>query len=148
MNKTAKIILLTLAVFILLIGIMSAQHSKTYAELTNIKTVKGTISQLHCPPKGAASLSLANSELTYNLSIKFRADYCDNKDSQVLLGKKITLQSVQVNGNFHQVYQLESNGQVILNPSDVEADQSSSTLGLFFLAFLLAALVIYKSRPV
>jgi len=148
MNKTAKILLLLLAALFLFIGIKSYQHSKTYAELTDIQTIKGTIFQLHCPPKGAASLSLTDSDVTYNLSIKFRSDYCDDKDSQVLLGKEVTMQSVQVNGNFYQVYQIEENGQVILNPEDVESDQTSSTLGLFFLAFLLTALVAYKSRPV
>ncbi|PKI14877.1 hypothetical protein [Colwellia sp. 12G3] len=148
MNKTAKIILLLLASLFVFLGIKSYQHSKPYAELTNIQTIKGTVSQLHCPPKGAASLSLTDADLTYNLSIKFRTDYCDEKKSPVLLGKEVTVQSVQVNGSFYQVYQLEDNGQVILNPSDVEADQSSATLGLFFLAFLLITLVAYKSRPV
>ncbi|PKG80994.1 hypothetical protein CXF85_19710 [Colwellia sp. 75C3] len=148
MNKTTKIILLVLATFFLLLGIMSSQHSKPYAELTDIKTIQGTISQLHCPPKGAASLSLTDSDLTYNLSIKFRTDYCDEKKSPVLLGKEVTMQSVQVNGDFYQVYQLENTGRLMLSPSDVEADQSSATLGLFFLAFLLTALVAYKSRPI
>jgi len=146
MNKTTKIILLVLATFFLVLGIMSSQHSKSYAELTDVKTIKGTVFQLHCPPKGAASLSLTDSDLTYNLSIKFRTDYCDDKKSPVLLGKEISMQSEQVNGDFYQVYQLEKDGRVILSPSDVEADQSSATLGLFFLAFLLAALVAYKSR--
>ncbi len=146
MNKTAKILLLLLAGFFLIIGIMSSQHSKIYAELSNIQTASSTIRQLHCPPKGAASLSLNDSDLTYNLSVKFRSDYCDEKKSPVLLGKKVTLQSVQVNGDFYQVYQLETEDKVLLSPNDVEADQSSATLGLFFLAFLLAALVVYKSR--
>ena len=148
MSKTAKTLLLLLAAFFLFIGIKSYFHSTKYAELTDIQTNKGTISKLHCPPKGAASLSLVDSELTYNLSIRFRSDYCDDNGSQVLLGKEVTLQSVQVNGDFYQVYKLTENGRVILNPDDVEADQSSSTFGLFFLAFLLAALVAYKSRPV
>ena len=147
MNKTAKIILLVLASFFLILGIMSSQHSKPYAGLTNIQTIKGIIYQLHCPPKGAASLSLTDSDLTYNLSIKFRTDYCDEKKSPVLLGKEVTMQSVQVNGDFYQVYQLEDKSQILLSPTDVEADQSSATLGLFFLAFLLTALVAYKSRP-
>lgn len=145
MNKAAKIILLLLAVFFLSIGIMSAQHSKTYDELTDIKTIQGTILKLHCPPKGAASLSLTDSDFTYNLSIKFRTDYCGDNDSQTLLGKEVTIQSVQVNGDFYQVYHLEDKEQLLLSPKDVEADQSSATLGLFFLAFLLTALVIYKS---
>ena len=114
---------------------MSSQHSKPYAGLTNIQTIKGIIYQLHCPPKGAASLSLTDSDLTYNLSIKFRTDYCDEKKSPVLLGKEVTMQSVQVNGDFYQVYQLEDKSQILLSPTDVEADQSSATLGLFFLAF-------------
>jgi hypothetical protein len=148
MNKATKIILLALAAFFLFIGIKSMQHSKSYEELTNIKTVEGTVFKLHCPPKGAASLSLIDSDLTYNLSIKFRTDYCDDKNSPVLLGRDITMKSVQVNGDFHQAYKIEKSGRVILNASDVEADQSSATLGLFFFAFLLAALVAYKSRPV
>ena len=148
MNKTAKILLLLLAAFFLFIGIKSSQHSKEYAELTDLQIIKGTIFQLHCPPKGAASLSLTDSDLTYNLSVKFRTDFCDDEDSKVLLGKEITMQSVQVNGNFYQVYQIEQQGRVILSPKDVEADQSSATLGLFFLAFLLTALVAYKSRSV
>jgi len=147
MNKTAKILLLLLAGFFLFLGIKSSLHSKTYAELTDIQTTKGTIFQLHCPPKGAASLSLADSDLIYNLSVKFRSDFCDDKNSEVLVGKEVSLQSVQVNGKFYQVYKLEDKAQVLLNPDDVEADQSSATLGLFFLAFLLTVLVIYKSRP-
>jgi len=146
MNKTAKILLLLLAVLFLVIGIMSHQHSKPYAELTDIKTIKGTIFQLHCPPKGAASLSLTGSDHTYNLSIQFRTDYCDNKKPPVLLGKEVNMQSVQVNGDFYQVYQLKTKDRVLLSPSDVKADQSSATLGLFFLSFLLTALVVYKSR--
>lgn len=144
MNKTAKILLLLLAVFFLFIGIKSYQHTKPYAELTGIQTVNGTIYQLHCPPKGAASLSLTDSSLTYNLSVKFRTDYCDDKKTPVLLGEAVSLQAVQVNGDFYQVYQLEAKNREILRPEDVEADQSSATLGLFFLAFLLIALVLYK----
>jgi len=145
MNKAAKIILLLLAVFFLSIGIMSAQHSKSYAELTDIQTTKGTIEKLHCPPKGAASLSLVDSDPTYNLSVKFRSDYCADNDSKTLLGKEVTMQTVQVNDDFYQVYQLENQGQVLLSPTDVEADQTSSTWGLFFLAFFLIAIVIFKS---
>jgi len=148
MSKNTKIILLVLAAFFLFIGIKSYQHSKAYTELTNIQTIKGTILQLHCPPKGAASLSLTDSDIVYNLSIKFRTTYCDDKDSQSLSGKEVTMKSVQVNGDFYQVYQLEANDRVILAPDEVEADQSSSTFGLFFLAFLLAALVAYKSLVV
>ena len=146
MSKTAKIILLLLAAFFLIIGIMSYQHSKTYAELTDIQTITGTISQLHCPPKGAASLSLIDSQLTYNLSVKFRSYYCDDKDSKSILGKEVTMKSVQVNVDFYQVYQLKENDRMMLSPEEVEADQSSATLGLFFLAFLLTALVAFKSR--
>jgi len=148
MNKTAKNLLLLLAAFFLFIGIKSYQHTTAYTELTDIQTIKGTILQLHCPPKGAASLSLSDSDFTYNLSIKFRTDYCDDKGSPVLLGKEITMQSVQVNGDFYQVYQIKENDKVILHPKDVEADQSSATFGLFLLAFLLIALVVYKSRTV
>jgi len=146
MSKNTKIILLALAALFFFIGIKSYQHSKPYAELTNVQTVNGTIFQLHCPPKGAASLSLNDSDITYNLTIKFRSDYCDDDDSQVLLGKDVSMQTVQVNGDFHQVYQIEENGRVILTPEEVASDQSSSTVGLFLLAFLLIALVAYKSR--
>ena len=146
MSKTTKILLLLLAAFFAFIGVKSSMHSTAYAELTDIKTSTGTIFQLHCPPKGAASLSLVDSDFTYNLSTKFRTEYCE-KDSPVLLGKEITMQSVQVNGDFYQVYQIKDNDQIILNPKDVEADQSSATVGLFLLAFLLLALVGYKSRP-
>ncbi|MCW8865003.1 MAG: hypothetical protein OQK09_03260 [Colwellia sp.] len=146
MNKTAKILLLALAAFFLFIGIKSAQHSTAYTELTDIQTTKGTILTLHCPPKGAAALSLTGSDATYNLSIKFRADYCDDDNSNVLLGREVTMEYVQVNDNFYQVYQLTENDRNILSPEEVEADQSSATFGLFLLAFLLVALVIYKSR--
>lgn len=146
MNKTAKTLLLLLAAFFVFIGIKSSQHSTAYAELTNIKTTTATISKLHCPPKGAAAFSLTDSDATYNLSIKFRADYCDDDNAQVLLGREVTLEYVQVNDNFYQVYQLTENDRKILSPEEVEADQSSATFGLFFLAFLLVALVVYKSR--
>lgn len=146
MNKNTKTLLLSLAAFFFFIGIMSYQHSKTYTELTDVQTIKDTIFKLHCPQKGAAALSFANSDLTYNLTVKFKNDYCDDNDSQLLLGKEITMQAVQVSGNYYQVYQLEENERVILNPKDVESEQSSSTFGLFFLAFLLVALVVYKSR--
>jgi len=148
MSKSTKIILLALAALFFFIGIKSYQHSKPYAELTNIQTINGTIAQLHCPPQGAASLSLADSDFTYNLSIKFRSDYCDEKDSQILLGKEITMKTTQVNGDFYQVYQLEVNAQEILSPEEVASDQSGSTVGLFLLAFLLTALVVYKSRRI
>lgn len=146
MSKHSKIILLVLAAFFLFIGIKSYQHSKAFDELTNIQTVEGTIFQLHCPPKGAASLSLVGSDITYNLSIKFRTDYCDDKGSQPLLGKEVTMQAVQVNGDFYQVYQITSDNKEILSAKDVAADQSSSTFGLFFLTFLLLALVLYKHK--
>ena len=145
MKKNTKIILLALAALFFFIGIKSYQHSKPYAELTNVQAINGTIYQLHCPPKGAASLSLTGSKNIYNLSTKFRTDYCDDDESQVLLGKEIKMQAVQVNGEFYQVYEIEENAQVILTPEDVANDQSGSTVGLFLLAFLLAALVAYKS---
>ncbi len=146
MKKNTKILLLSLAAFFFFIGIKSYQHSTAYDDLTNIQTVNGTIFQLHCPPKGAASLSLTDSDRTYNLSIKFRTDYCDDKDSQVLLGKEVTMKTVQVNNDFYQVYKIEENDRVILSPDEVQSDQASSTFGLFFLAFLLVVLVVYKSR--
>ena len=146
MNKTAKIILLFLSALFFVIGIMSSYHAKSYNELTDVQTFNGTIFKLHCPTKGAAALSLSDSDFTYNLTIKFRSDYCDDKKSQVLLGKKITMKAVKVNDSFYQVYQLNSTDGVIVSPDEVESDQSSSTFGLFLLAFLLLALVIYKSR--
>jgi hypothetical protein len=148
MNKTARILILLLAAFFFFIGVKSALHSTNYAELTNIQKSIGTISQLHCPPKGAASLSLVDSNFTYNLSVQFRANYCDAKKPVVLVGKEVSMESVQVNGDFYQVYQLKEKERVLLSPNDVEADQSSATLGLFFLTFLLVALVTYKSRRV
>jgi hypothetical protein len=148
MNKTTKILLLALAVFFLVIGIKSAMHSKTYAELTNIQTINGTIFKLHCPTKGAAALSLADSDITYNLTTKFKGDYCNDTKSQVLLGKNVTIESVQVSGDYYQVYQLKEKDWVIISPDDVESDQSGATIGLFLLAFLLIALVLYKSRTV
>ena len=146
MNKTAKILLLSLAAFFFFIGLKSYQHTTTYSELADVQTINGTILQLHCPPKGAASLTLSDSAATYNLSVKFRTDYCDDNDSQALLGKEVTMQALQVDGDFYQVYQLTEKDRIMLNPEEVEADQTSATLGLFFLAFLLASLVAYKSR--
>jgi hypothetical protein len=148
MSKTTKILLLALAAFFLLIGIKSSLYSKTYAELTNIQTVKGTIFKLHCPTKGAAALNLTGSELTYNLTTKFRVDYCNDTKSQVLLGKEVTIEAIQVSGDFYQVYQLKEKNKVILSPNEAEADQSGATFGLFIFAFLLIALVVYKSRTV
>ncbi len=147
MSKTAKNLLLLLAAFFFLIGIISSFHSTKYAELTDIQTFKSTIFKLHCPTKGAAALSLADSDYTYNLTLKFRTDYCDDEKSQVLLGKEVTIQAVQVSDNYYQVYQIEDKNNVILSPDEVESEQSSTTMGLFFLAFLLTALVVYKSRP-
>jgi hypothetical protein len=91
MSKTAKIILLILAAIVLIIGMKSYQHSKPYAQLTEIQSIEGIISQLHCPPKGAAALSLNDSEVTFNLSIKFRSDYCTEKKQQLLIGKRALL---------------------------------------------------------
>ena len=119
---------------------------KPYAELTDLQTFDGVIHQLHCPYKGAAALSLKESELTFNLSVSFRADYCTENTSQPLLGKEVQLIARQANGDFYQVYELKTADQVILTPEDVEAEQSSSTLGMFFLAFLTVAFVVYKSR--
>ncbi len=146
MNKNTKIILVALAALFFFIGIKSYQHSKPYAELSNVQTVNGTIYQLHCPPKGAASLSLTDSKITYNLSTKFRTNYCDDDKSKVLLDKVVIMKAVQVNGDFYQVYQIEENKKIILGPEEVESDQSGSTVGLFLLSFLLLALVAYKSR--
>jgi len=147
MSKTAKILLLLLSAFFFFIGVKSSTHSTSYAELTDIQTIEGTVFKLHCPQKGAAALSLVDSDLTYNLTIKFRSDYCDDNASQVLLGKKVTIEAVKVSENFYQVYQLKAINQLIITPDEVEADQSSATFGLFLLAFLFTALVIYKGRP-
>jgi len=146
MSKNTKILLLSLAVFFFFIGVKSYQHSTAFSELTNIQTIDGTIFKLHCPQNGAAALSFADSDLTYNLTVKFRADYCNDENSQVLLGKEVTMKAVQVSGDFYQVYQIAENDRLILSPEDVESDQNSSTFGLFLLAFLLLALVIYKSK--
>ena len=146
MSKATKIILLALACFFLFVGIKSAIDTKPYAEMTDIKTFDGMIFKLHCPHKGAAALSLENSALTFNLSVKFRADYCSGSDSQALLGQHVSLKARQVNGEFYQVYEIKTPEQVILSPEEIEADQGSSTFGVFLLAFLLFALVIYKSR--
>ncbi len=146
MKKNTKILLLSLATFFFFIGIKSYQHSTIYAELTDVQSISGTIFKLHCPQKGAAALSFADSELTYNLTVKFKSDYCDDNDSQLLLGKAITMRAVQVSGDFYQVYQIKEKDRIILSPKDVELEQSSSTFGLFFLAFLLVALVLYKSK--
>ncbi|NMP31577.1 hypothetical protein HII17_08385 [Thalassotalea sp. M1531] len=146
MSKTAKIILLALATLFLVIGVMSSFHAKPYAELTNIETFDGTIYKLHCPTKGAAALSLVDSDFTYNLTLKFKRDYCDDESSQPLLGKKVSIKAVKVNDNYYQVYVLKSGEYNVVEPSEVEADQSSSTFGLYLLAFLLVSLVIYKSR--
>ena len=145
MSKTAKKLLLLLAALFFFIGIMSYLNSKTFAELTNVQTISGIISKLHCPPKGAAALSLSGSDITYNLSIKFRTKYCNAKHPPVLLGKKVSMESIHVNGNFHQVYQIKENEHVILDPNDVESDQNSSTLGLFFLSFLLTTRISVAS---
>ena len=146
MSKQTNIILLVLAAFFTFLGIKSSMHATAYKELSNVETIEGTIYQLHCPPKGAAALSLTDSDFTYNLSIKFRSDYCEDNKSQVLLNKKVTLEAIEVNDGFYQVYKLTGNGRDILTPGEVENDQASSTFGLFFLAFLLIALVLYTSR--
>jgi len=146
MNKWAKIILLALACFFLFVGVKSASETKPYAELTDLKTFDGMIFKLHCPHKGAAALSLKGSDLTFNLSVKFRSDYCNEDESQSLLGKNVSLTARQVNGKFYQTYKIKTPTQVILSPEEIEAEQGNSTLGMFFLAFLLLALVAYKSR--
>lgn len=146
MNKFSKTILLALACFFLFVGIKTSFDTKPYAELTDLQEYNGVIHKLHCPYKGAAALSLKDSELTFNLSVKFRADYCSEDDSQPLLGKEVQLTARQVNGDFYQVYQIKTSEQVILTPQEIEADQGSSTFGVFFLAFLIIAFVVYKSR--
>ncbi len=146
MSKNTKILLLSLAALFLFMGIKSYQYSIPYSELTDIQTIKGTIYKLHCPQNGAAALSFADSNLTYNLTVKFRTDYCHDDNSQVLLGKKVTMKAVQVSGDYYQVYQIEEKDKIILSPEDVESDQRFSTLGLFLLVFLILTLVAYKSR--
>lgn len=146
MNKLTKIISLAFACLFLFIGIKSTLDAKPYAELNDIKTFDGMILKLHCPHKGAAALSLENSALTFNLSVRFRADYCRDDESQILLGKVVSLKARQVNGDFYQAYEIKTPEQVILTPEEIEADQGSSTFGMFFLALLIFAIVGYKSR--
>jgi len=146
MNKWTKIILLAVACFFIFVGVRSIFETKPYAELTDLKTFDGMIFKLHCPHKGAAALSLEDSDLTFNLSVKFRSDYCNENESQSLLGKNVSLKARQVNGKFYQTYEMKTSTQVILNPEEIEAEQGNSTLGVFFLAFLILALVAYKSR--
>ena len=146
MGKVTKTILLTLAALFFLLGLMSAYHSKPYAELTDIETIDGTIFKLHCANNGAAALSLNDSAYTFNLTIKFDQKYCDDNTAEAILGKKVSLEALKVSNQHYQVYRLTSNGQEIISPDDVAADQSSSTYGLFFLAFLTLAFVLYKSR--
>jgi hypothetical protein len=146
MNKLTKIISLAFACLFLFIGIKSTLDTKPYAELNDIKTFGGMILKLHCPHKGAAALSLENSALTFNLSVRFRADYCRDDESQTLLGKVVSLKARQVNGDFYQAYEIKTPEQVILTPEEIEADQGSSTFGMFFLALLIFAIVGYKSR--
>jgi hypothetical protein len=146
MNKYAKILLLALACFFLFVGVKSSIETKPYAELTDLQPFSGVIHKLHCPYKGAAALSFKDSELTFNLTVNFRADYCSDNTSQPLLGKKVELIARQANGNFYQVYEAKIADKVILTPQDVEAEQGSSTMGMFFLTFLTVAFVVYKSR--
>lgn len=146
MTKTAKILLLAFAAFFFFIGVKSSMHATAYKDLDNVQTSRGKIIKLHCPRKGAAALSLSDSDTTYNLTTKFKAQYCDDKKSQPLLGKEVTMQSVQVSEGYHQVYQLKDKNQDIVTPQNVESDQANITLGLFLIAFLLTALVAYKSR--
>ena len=137
MNKFTKIILLLLASFFLFVGIKSAFDTKPYAELTDVESFDGMIFKLHCPHKGAAALSLEDSDLTFNLS---------GAKSQSLLGKVVTVKARQVNDDFYQAYKIISPQQVILSPEEIEADQGSSTFGMFLLAFLTLTFVAYKSR--
>lgn len=146
MNKFTQIILIAFACLFLFIGTKSALDTKPYAELTDIETFDGMILKLHCPHKGAAALSLKNSGLTFNLSVKFRADYCRDDESQTLLGKEVRLKARQVNGEFYQAYEIKTPEQIILTPEEIEADQGSSTFGMFFLALLTLVFVGYKSR--
>lgn len=146
MSKTAKILLLTLAAFFFLIGLKSAVDAPSYEELTSLKAINGVVQKLHCPRKGAAALSIEGSELTYNLTVKFKNDYCNNDDSQRLLGNDVEIKALQVNENYMQIYQLTDQGEMIVSPQDIEADRSNATIGLFLIAILLSALVFYKSR--
>ena len=146
MNKWTKISLLALAGFFLLLGIKSAVDTKPFAELSDLKTFEGMILKLHCPHKGAAALSLDNSALTFNLSVKFRAEYCSENESQALLGENVSIVARQVNGDFYQAYKITTAKKELLSPAEIEADQGSSTFGMFLLAFLTLAFVAYKSR--
>lgn len=146
MSKSANILLMALASFFLIIGLKSAIDSQSYEDLTTLKVIKGTISKLHCPHKGAAALSIDESDFTFNLSVRFKSDYCNNDDSQRLLGKLANIKAVQVNDDYYQVYELIENDTVIISPEEVESDRANSTFGLFLIAFLITALVFYKNR--
>lgn len=146
MKKSTNIILLLLALLFTFIGIKSLQYSIPYDQLTGIETIDGSIIKLHCPYKGAAALSLRDQTPTFNLSVKFKTDYCDNDNSQALLGKNVQIKAQQMNNDYYQVYMLSEGDNAILLPEEVESDRSSSTFGLFLLAGLLVALVLYKNR--
>ncbi|SEK51856.1 hypothetical protein SAMN05216262_101554 [Colwellia chukchiensis] len=146
MNKFGQISLLILASFFLFVGVKSAFNNKPFAELTDIQRFEGMIYKLHCPHKGAAALSLDNSTYTFNLSVKFRADYCNGNDSQALLGKQVSLLARPVNGEFYQSYEIKSATETLLTPEDIAADQGGSTFGMFLLALLTFGFVAYKSR--
>jgi hypothetical protein len=146
MKKSTNIILLLLALLFTFVGVKSLQHSIPYAQLTGIESINGTILKLHCPYKGAAALSLNDKAPTFNLSVKFKTNYCDNDHSQALLGKNVQIKAQKMNNDYYQVYMLTEGENVILLPQEIESDRSSSTFGLFFLAFLLVALVVYKNR--
>lgn len=146
MSKLANILLLALASFFFFIGLKSTVDSPSYDELTALKTITGVVSKLHCPHKGAAALSIEDSVFTFNLSVKFKSDYCNNDDSQRLLGKTVNIKAVQVNKDYYQVYQLKENEKMIISPEEVESDRANSTFGLFLMAFLIVALVAYKNK--
>ncbi|MEW6990539.1 hypothetical protein AADZ91_07585 [Colwelliaceae bacterium 6441] len=147
MSKSTNIIILVLALFLLIIGIQSHLNSKPYAELTAIESINGVVSKLHCPKgKGAAALNLVDSSFTYNLSLKFKKDYCNSDNKQPIFGKALAIKALKVSDNYYQIYEIKDNDKVILSPEEVESDRSSSTFGLFLLSFLLVALVTYKNR--
>lgn len=146
MSKSTNIILAILSLLFIFIGIKSLQHSKPYAELTGIESIEGIILKLHCPYKGAAALSLKDKAQTFNLSLKFKGQYCENDNFQSIIGKTVQIKAQRMNNDYYQVYELKEQDNIILSPQEVESDRSSSTFGLFFLAFLLIALIAYKNR--
>ncbi len=144
MSKPVQIIFILVALFFLTAGIKTISDSKNYDELSNILHLNGVIHQLQCPQKGAASLALKENDNTFHLSIKFRTTYCDGTKPELLLGKPARIEAIPVTEGYYQIYKLSVDGEQLLSPEDVIADRQNSIIGLFFIAFLLIGIVIYK----